>query len=109
MKDIFSGQGPDVFIGRLDSLEHQPSRSRWSRWADLYPNPNDQGGPPMPWADRRRQRYDFLTRRYRDYHPHMWSDVEWDYDLYGQLHQQGWWDADGHRHDSRPPMEAFWR
>jgi hypothetical protein len=99
MKDVLSGQGPDIFIGRIDSLVHQPTRSRWSRWGDLYPNPNDRGLPAMPWADRRRQRYDFLTRRYGNFRPDMWSNTEWSYDPWGQLYQRAWWDADGNRHD----------
>lgn len=98
IRDIFSGQGPDIFVGRLDTLEHLPTRSRWSRWADMYPNPNNRGLPALPWADRRLQRYDFLTRRYTNFHPNMWSDTEWDYSLDGELYLRAWWDADGHRH-----------
>ena len=103
MKDIFSGQGTDVFIGRLDTLEHQPTRARWSRWSDLYPNPNDRGLPAMPWADRGQQRYDFLTRRYTDFYSNMWSDVEWDLSPRGKPYIRAYWDADGHRHESQPP------
>ena len=107
MKDIFRGQGPDVFIGRIDTVERQPTKSRWSRWGDIYPNPNDRGLPAMPWADRRRQRYDFLTRRYTDFRPDMWSNVEWDYDPWGASYQRAWWDADGHRHDKGSPSPPF--
>lgn len=108
MGDVFNGQGPDIFIGRIDTLEHQPTKSRWSRWADIYPNPNDRGLPAMPCADRRLKRYDFLTRRYTNFRPNMWSDVEWDYDPYGTLYQRAWWDADGHRHDNGPLRQSGW-
>lgn len=103
MNDIFSGQGPDIFIGRLDTLVRLPTKSRWSRWADLYPDPNDRGLPAMPWADRYTKRYDFKTRRYADRSPDVWSKVEWDYDPYGKFYLRAWWDADGRRHVGRLP------
>lgn len=101
-KDIFTGQGPDIFIGRLDTLDRLPTKPRWSRWADIYPNPKNRGNSPMPWADRRQQRYDFLTRRYTSFYPSMWSNVEWAYDKFGRLYQHAYWDADGHRHILSP-------
>lgn len=103
MKDVLSGQGPDIFIGRLDTLVRLPTKSRWSRWADLYPNPNDRGLPAMPWADRNRKRYDFSTRRYANPHPDMWSKMEWDYDVYGELYLRAWWDVNGRRHPGELP------
>lgn len=77
--DVLTGKGPDVFVGRLDNLHHNPSRPRWSRWRDVHGDPNgSEGDASAFWgADRGTKRYDFHTRRYTEWHPDMWSDVEY--------------------------------
>ena len=78
--DIASGQGPDVFIGRL---EHRPKRATWSRWGQVFGDspPNEEIVPnPFFNTDRENQVYDFRSRRYRpwtgDPTSSMWSDVK---------------------------------
>ena len=73
--DVLTGKGPDIFIGRLDNLDHRPSRARWSRWSDLYPDWDDTSAPPFWGAYRGDKRYNFRTRRYEYPHTEMWSDV----------------------------------
>ena len=108
LKDIFQGKGSDIFIGRLDSLERQPTKAHWSCWSDLYPNPDDRADIAMPWANRGEQRYDFRTRRYRRVHPGMWSNIEWQgLNDDGNPHLRAYWDADGHRHDLGGPRLQF--
>lgn len=104
LKDIFHGKGADIFIGRLDTLQQQPCKARWSRWADLYPNPDDRTKAPPPSADRGEKRYDFRTRRYRNEYPGMWSNTEWHrLDDGGTPYLRAYWDIDGRRHDFGQP------
>ncbi|KAK2740206.1 hypothetical protein FQN57_006217 [Myotisia sp. PD_48] len=78
--DVLRNRGPDMFIGPLDGPRVGPSRARWSRWADVYPadDAEDDLLPPLfrCW-DRKQQRYDFRTRKYKIPDMNTWSYVQY--------------------------------
>ncbi|MCJ1472741.1 hypothetical protein MMC13_001390 [Lambiella insularis] len=84
-KDILTGKGPDIFIGREGSL--RPHRPQWSNWTDTVDGMTlDNLGYRDNTADMlrlghgfdQRKRYDFRTRKYGTPHLGMWSDVKWE-------------------------------
>lgn len=82
--DVFTGQGPDIYVGRLNTFHHRPSKPRWSNWGNLFGDipPDDVANHLLPFANNNRdgQVYDFRSRRYRDWNfdltSSMWSDVK---------------------------------
>ncbi|KAF2097023.1 hypothetical protein NA57DRAFT_77274 [Rhizodiscina lignyota] len=97
LADILTNSGPDIFVathrGRGLGWD-APTRSQWSRWdfldrpendpwafnAVIGDGPRDRGiGKPF-WHARRgaAQKYDFRTRKWKDGHEGMWSDVKWE-------------------------------
>lgn len=80
LKDVLTGKGPDIFIGRIDGPTLKPSTARWSRWTDIHggPEANDLERPPLfKWCDRGNKRYDFRTRTYKVPDVNTWSKVEY--------------------------------
>lgn len=81
LKDVLTNKGPDMFIGRIDRASPTPHTPRWSRWHDIYSYPGDGDKnmlpPILPFSDRKLQRYDFRTRKYRNVDEKAWSFVEY--------------------------------
>jgi hypothetical protein len=88
--DCFTGRGPDIFVGCLNSYPHRPSKPEWSVWGQ---DRNARHDPAPVYGTRRRDdRYNFRTRRYRPWSEHMWSDVEYS-DFVGDPSPLGYRDA----------------
>ena len=80
LRDVLTGKGPDIFFGDIDGPTLRPGMARWSRWWDLHGEAGDQDHltlPPLPWADRGNERYDFMTRKYRIPDASIWSKIEY--------------------------------
>ncbi|KAL2218111.1 hypothetical protein M432DRAFT_591315 [Thermoascus aurantiacus ATCC 26904] len=78
--DVLTNKGPDIFVGTIDSPSATPHTPRWSRWQDVYGQPNDgdeETLSPFFWADRGLKRYDFRTRTYQIPDRGTWSRVEY--------------------------------
>ena len=78
LKDLFYGQGPDIFVSRGS---RRPMRMAWSNRYDLWPDamlPNDTLDP-MPWARRPpHKQYDFRRRKYKRDNAFTWADANWE-------------------------------
>jgi hypothetical protein len=89
LRDIFSGQGPDMFVA---ANGQRPLRTRWSNRPWLDPLAVDMTTHPMRWAGRKDEAYNFRTRRYGKERvtglhdgvahavgptPFKWVDVRW--------------------------------
>lgn len=85
-KDVLTGKGADIFIGREGSL--QPHRPLWSNWTDADPwgrtldnlGYRDNRTPliRLGAGNDQTKKYDFRTRKYRTPRMGMWSDVKWE-------------------------------
>ena len=90
LTDIFTGKGPDIWIGRqYSSGPHRPVWSGWKTpgyypegklvWDNLgYPYRKYDTVLPPSWARRGKdEKYDFRSRTYRRPRAGVWSDVKW--------------------------------
>ena len=90
LTDIFTGKGPDIWIGRQYSNgPHRPVWSGWKTpgrypedtlvWDNLgYQYRKDNTVRPPTWARRSKdEKYDFRSRTYRRPRAGVWSDVKW--------------------------------
>lgn len=112
IKDVLTGKGPDMHIGRLDKPWQLP-RSRWSRWPDLDPERfwTDYALPPARHADRKNQRYNFRKRKYEDDPPKCFNDLRWsDVRWYGDCKEAiplEFRDGAGRWHWLYPPYSTY--
>lgn len=90
LTDIFTGKGPDIWIGRKYSTgPHRPVWSGWETpwihpeddlvWGNLgYPYRNVDTVRPAAGAHRgKEEKYDFRSRKYMKPRAGVWSDVKW--------------------------------
>ena len=110
-KDVLTGKGPDIFIGREWNAEN-PSKQIWSNWKSLEAYANPFGREAEDWYDRnpkallggkRTEPYDFKTRKYKRWSPGVWSDVA--YTCLPEERQPMWYrDADRMPYTTWPGM-----
>jgi len=105
LRDVLTGKGPDIYVGRLDKDPHRPSKDRWSNWGHVFDTiPPDEvfnQVHPLFNASRTNQVYDFRSRRYRNYDgpfSGMWSDRARCPNKYAKM-PHSYRDASGTRYD----------
>ena|SRR2546423_2992524 len=117
-KDVLTGKGPDIFVGRLDKEPHRPSRPRWPNWEYVFediPLDEQEGINPFAFARRNDQVYDFRYTRYYPWHGGMWSNIQRCPNRYAKAplavrHMDGWWqDLRGLHWDPVAGDEICWR
>lgn len=89
LRDILSNEGPDIFVAthRGPGLGWDaPRKSQWSMWSELDTPGHDpwvwnstiSNDRIYPWAKRpASRRYDFWSRKYKDWNRGLWSDAQW--------------------------------
>ncbi|MCJ1339160.1 hypothetical protein MMC09_004449 [Bachmanniomyces sp. S44760] len=77
-KDVFSGKGPGIWINERGGWDvNRPMWSEWREYDNLgYRDVREEELPPFG-NSRIKGAYDFKSRKYRRWHPGIWSDAKW--------------------------------